>query len=74
VTDYEPLIPGLDLPDKDDRHVLAAAIASSATAVVIFNRRDFPPSALARYGVESVHPDVFLCRLFDRARTLFATQ
>ena len=26
VTDYEPLIPGLDLPDANDRHVLAAAI------------------------------------------------
>jgi len=65
VTDYEPLISGLDLPDEDDRHVLAAAITSAATFLVTFNLRDFPPSALAPHGVEAVHPDAFLCSLFD---------
>ena len=29
VSGYEPLIPGLTLPDPDDRHVLAAAIRAS---------------------------------------------
>jgi hypothetical protein len=30
VTDFEDLIPTLNLPDPDDRHVLAAAIRSGA--------------------------------------------
>ena len=30
VTGYEPLVESLQLPDPDDRHVLAAAIKSSA--------------------------------------------
>ena len=33
VSDYEPLIQGLDLPDEDDRHVLAAAIKCGATVI-----------------------------------------
>lgn len=33
VTGYEHLIEGLDLPDLDDRHVLAAAIRANAQAM-----------------------------------------
>ena len=36
VEDYEELIEGLQLPDPDDRHVLAAAIASASDAIVTF--------------------------------------
>ena len=34
VTGYDDLIPGLQLPDPDDRHVLAAAIRSRADVIV----------------------------------------
>ena len=34
VTGYEPLVESLQLPDPDDRHVLAAAIKSSAQVIV----------------------------------------
>ena len=71
VTDYAPLVSDLDLPDADDRHVLAAAIASSATVVVTFNLRDYPATTLAAYGVEAVHPDIFLCSLFDHSPDTF---
>ena len=42
VTGYEDLIPSLDLPDPDNRHVLAAAIACNAQVVVTSNVRHFP--------------------------------
>jgi predicted nucleic acid-binding protein len=48
VVDYEDLVPALELPDPDDRHVLAAAIRSGAPTIVTNNLRDFPPAALAR--------------------------
>lgn len=60
---YEALIPTLTLPDPDDRHVLAAAIAGGASHIVTFNLSDFPASALAPHGVVAMHPDRFLTEL-----------
>lgn len=65
VTGYENLIAGLDLPDADDRHVLAAAIRAGADVIVTMNLKDFPPTALAQYGVEAQHPDEFLFDVMD---------
>lgn len=57
---YDDLIESLSLPDPEDRHVLAAAIAGHADAIVTFNLRDFPAEALEPYGVEALHPDDFV--------------
>lgn len=65
VEGYEPLIEGLQLPDVDDRHVLAAAIRCGASVIVTFNQRDFPTHALAPYGIEAQHPDEVIENLFD---------
>ncbi len=66
VEDYEPLIETLDLPDADDRHVLAAAIASGASRIVTFNLKDFPLSRLQTYGVVAQHPDEWVSDLLQR--------
>ncbi len=65
VTGHEPLIAGLQLPDADDRHVLAAAIRCSASVIVTFNLKDFPSATLAPFGIEAQHPDEFIENLFD---------
>lgn len=66
VTGYEHLINSVDdLPDEDDRHVVAAAIHARAELIVTFNLKDFPGSVLSRYNVEAVHPDDFITYQFD---------
>ena len=71
VSGYAARIPSINLPDPNDRHVLAAAIASGATLIVTFNLSDFPSSVLQSHGVRSVHPDRFLSALFDADSELF---
>ena len=46
VSGFEYLIPSINLPDPDDRHVAAAAIHSGASLIVTFNLKDFPAHAL----------------------------
>jgi len=60
VSGYEDLIQGLTLPDPNDRHVLAAAIASECDALVTFNQKDFPTEYLAKFNIELLHPDDFV--------------
>jgi predicted nucleic acid-binding protein len=60
VLGYEPLIEVLDLPDPDDRHVLAAAIKVNAQLIVTWNRKDFPHDKLAAWGVRAKSPDDFV--------------
>jgi hypothetical protein len=55
----------LTLPDPDDRHVLAAALACVADVIVTFNVSDFPPGTLAPFGVVAVVPDTFVIQLLD---------
>lgn len=63
---YEYLIPSLnDLPDENDRHVVAAAIHCHASAVVTKNGKDFPDAVLSRHGIEALHPDDFILYQFD---------
>ena len=50
----------LYLPDRNDRHVLAAAITANAGTIVTMNLRDFPKRSLAEFTIRAVHPDEFL--------------
>lgn len=63
VTGYQRLIGRVELPDPDDRHVVAAAIHAGAQCIVTKNLRDFPTDALAPWRLEAQHPDVFLAEL-----------
>lgn len=60
VTGYEALIEVINLPDPNDRHVLAAAIHCGASTIVTKNLKDFPCLELSRYNIESQHPDIFI--------------
>ncbi|WP_373547305.1 PIN domain-containing protein [Chamaesiphon sp.] len=65
VFEYEYIIPSLELPDTDDRHVLAAAIVAKANYIITFNLKDFPASILEKYEVEAQHPDRFISDLIE---------
>ena len=60
VTHYEMLADSIELPDRDDRYVVAAAIVGHADAIVTFNLKDFPRAVLQPYGIEVQHPDEFV--------------
>ena len=63
VTGFEPLISELDLPDENDRHVLAAAIHGGASVIVTANLKDFPRVRLQKYGMKALKPDDFIIDL-----------
>lgn len=63
VEGYQGLIEGLQLPDPNDRHVLAAAIHSGCDRIVTWNSADFPAFALGIYGLKTQSPDAFLLEL-----------
>jgi predicted nucleic acid-binding protein len=75
---WQPLAESLNLPDPDDRHVLAAAIAGGADSIVTPNLKDFPAKHLAPHGVQAVSPDTFLLDQLDlsppRVLTVLAEQ
>ncbi len=61
--------PGLEsrlhLPDLNDIHVLASAIAGHADVIVTFNAADFPRGTLAAEGLERRDPDSLLWQLWS---------
>lgn len=60
VTGYEPLITCLDLPDPDDRHVVAAAIRAKAQVIVTDDSRGFPVDYLAGWDIDVKTADEFV--------------
>ncbi|MBV9502372.1 MAG: PIN domain-containing protein [Acidobacteriaceae bacterium] len=65
VSGFERLIPSLNLPDADDRHVLATAVYARAELIITVNLNDFPAAALRPYNIVAAHPDSFVDYLFD---------
>ncbi len=73
VTGYEAIVPSLELPDPNDRHVLAAAIVGRCDVIVTQNLKDFPEDALEPYGIETLDPDDFLSNHLALAPGLFCS-
>lgn len=63
----------LYLPDAADTHVLAAAIAGSADAIVTMNAKDFPRHILAEEGLERIAPDELLWDIWGQEPEAVAT-
>ncbi|CAM2154589.1 PIN domain-containing protein [Pararobbsia alpina] len=68
VSNFEHLIGVIDLPDPDDRHVVAAAMHAGAELIVTMNVRDFPKERIAKHNVCVQHPDDFIVDLMDLNR------
>ena len=66
----------VQLPDEDDRHVLALAVHYEADVIVTWNSKHFPKALLTGFGLEPMRPPSFLDRLWamDRERVLRAAE
>lgn len=73
VTGYLTIVPTLELPDKNDRHVLAAAIVGRCDVIVTQNLKHFPCAVLADFGIEAQHPDEFLSNHLNLAPGVFCS-
>lgn len=65
VNNFEHLIPAIDIPDQNDRHIVAAAIKSGTDAIITFNLKDFPNTLLEKYNIYAEHPDDFISNLLE---------
>lgn len=65
VKNYKSLIKHLELPDLDDRHVLAAAIKTNANVIVTNNIKDFPIEILQSFSLHAKTADDFLTDVID---------
>ena len=62
----DPLVEArLVLPDPDDGHVVATAVATNARMIVTANLADFPVEVLRAFDVEAVHPDAFVAACME---------
>ena len=65
VAERPELEDGIYLPDPDDVHVLASAIAGQAQILLTLNLSDFPTRTLTAHGVIRRDPDGFLREIWQ---------
>lgn len=66
VSNYSSIEDSLQLPDLNDRHVLAAAIHSGSELLLTENLRDFPESILSTYNITAVAVDELISALVEQ--------
>lgn len=65
VEGWESLESSIELPDPDDRHVVAAALWGRAEAIITENIKHFPAKSLSVHGIEAIRLDDFLLDQYD---------
>lgn len=70
VAGYERHVAAVNLPDPDDRHVVAAGIAAGATLILTWNLRHFPAKEMQKFGLRRETPDTFLSDIYDQVPDL----
>jgi hypothetical protein len=60
VVGFHRHIDSITLPDRDDRHVVAATIEENASHILTWNLRDFPVNATKRHGLARATPDALI--------------
>jgi len=58
----------ISLPDTNDIHVVATAVAAHANSIITYNLRHFPDLVLGSLRLRAETPDEFCARLFHEAR------
>ena len=57
---FNKITKSVDLPDKNDNHVLACGIKSKSQFIITSNLKDFPNRILNEYNITAIHPDKFI--------------
>lgn len=66
VDGYEHLLPACaHFPDKDDHHIVAAALKAQAAVIVTDNLKDFPADLLDPLNIEAKTADDFIADTID---------
>lgn len=70
IDDWYSLVGSVQIPDENDRHVVAAAFKGRADVIVTNNIKDFPQENLQPFGLLVQTPDEFLLNQLDLAPQL----
>lgn len=65
VVGHGPLSAGINLPDDNDRHVVAAAIHTRASVIVTNNLKHFPGEIIIPLGIQARGADDFIADIID---------